>query len=90
MGIVETLLAIAAPNGGVIAETTVNNINAGTAFFITLPAEPPICEPAQSPVPLNTPSRLILAISFWLLRREVLFLRLTTIISSHYRPELDI
>ena len=74
MGIVRTLLAIAAPNGGVIALTAVNNINAGIAFFTTFPAEPPIWDPAQSPVPLNMPSRLTLAINFWLLR-VVLFLR---------------
>ena len=86
---VATLLAIAAPNGGVIALTAVNNINAGTAFFTTLPAEPPICDPAQSPVPLNIPSRLTLAINFWLRRRVVLFLRLTTMISYRYQNLLD-
>jgi len=88
MGIVLRLLAIAAPNGGVTALITVNNINAGTIFLTTLPADPPICEPAQSPVPLNMPSRLTLAISFWLLRLTVLFL--LTMISYHYRLGPDI
>ena len=75
-GIPETEFAMDAPNGGVTALTAVSSINAGTAFLVTFPSSPPICEPAQSPVPLNTPSRLILAINFWLLRLAV-FLRLT-------------
>jgi len=42
MGIVLTELAIADPNGGVTADTTVNNIKAGTIFYTTFPADPPI------------------------------------------------
>ena len=57
-------LANVEPNGGVTALMAVSSIKAGTAFLIPLPIEPPTCEPAQSPVPLNTPSLLILAINF--------------------------
>ena len=71
----DTELAIDAPNGGVTALTAVSNISAGTAFLVTFPSSPPIWEPAQSPVPLKTPSLLILAKSFWLLRLVVFFLR---------------
>ena len=74
MGIVLRELAIADPNGGVIALTAVKSIKAGTIFLTTLPAEPPIWDPAQSPVPLNMPSLLTLAINFWLLRLTVFFL----------------
>jgi len=75
MGIVLSEFAMADPNGGVIALTAVSNINAGTIFFTTFPALPPIWDPAQSPVPLKIPSLLTLAINFWLLRLTVFFLR---------------
>ena len=71
-------LANVEPNGGVTALMAVKSMKAGTAFLIPLPIEPPTWEPAQSPVPLNTPSLLILAINFWL-RRLTVFFRLATI-----------
>ena len=80
IGIVESELAIADPNGGVIAETAVNSIKAGTIFLTTFPADPPIWEPAQSPVPLKMPSRFTLAINFCDRRLTVFFLR--TMVSS--------
>ena len=87
IGIVLREFAIADPNGGVIALTAVSNMRAGTIFLTTLPAEPPIWDPAQSPVPLKMPSRLTLAINFWLLRLVVFLLRRTII--SLLKPDIS-
>ena len=82
-GIDLRLFAILAPNGGVTADIAVRSIKAGTAFFVIFPSSPPIWEPAQSPVPLKTPSFLILANSFFgVLDLLTVFLRAIIILVS--------